>query len=424
MNGQFQAGLSPFQAELDPLDGQQGGTGLIYVAATPPAVTAYGSGVDLDQASGLQIINGSSSPYTIDLSRAVTVDDLLNTLAASPAGVLAEINAQKTGIDVRSRLSGGDFAIGENGGTTAMQLGLRTFTDQTRLADMNFGRGVDDYQGAADGTFPADADFRITRNDGVSFTIDIHGAKTIGDVLNLINTDPVNSDPSQGVTVEARLAANGNGIELVDRSTGQGHLTVTRNPMSTAAINLGLVPKGQDSSTAAGAGTVAQGTVASAGPNNDLLVRAVGGGTQTNGTQIVVEDSGLGAGNEYIHYSVDPVTHVATVSFGITPGITTANDLVTLFQSGSDVAPEVRQLFTIGLDPADGSPNTGDGLVAVTPPGTSFGVSGGSPDVLTGADANPKETEGLFTALARLQHCADDQRPRGNGPRGGDAGSE
>ena len=405
VNDRFDVGLIPFQAEADPLDGPEGGIGLIDSATTPPVVTAYGSGADLDQDSGLQILNGGSSPYTIDISKAVTVEDLLNTLNTSPAGVLAEINAEKTGIDVRSRLSGTDFAIGENGGIAAAQLGLRTFTDETRLADLNFGRGVMDYQGQAEGVFPADADFMITRNDGVSFTIDVHGAKTIGDVLDLINDNPTNSDPALGVPLEARLAVRGNGIELVDRSTGPSHLTVTRSPMSTAAIDLGLIPKGQDSSTATTSGAIAQTSVVSAGPNNDLLVQAVGGGTETNGTRIVVQDSGLGPGNEYLHYSVDPITHVATVTVGITPGATTANDLVTLFLSGSDVDPEVRALFTVALDPADGSPNTGNGPVDVTPPGSWFAVSGGEPDQLTGADVGPKETDGLFTALIRLQHA-------------------
>jgi flagellin-like hook-associated protein FlgL len=408
VNDQFDAGLIPFQAEADPLDGSQAGMGLIDSATTTPVVTAYGSGTDLDQDSGLQILNGGSSPYTIDISKAVTVEDLLNTLNTSPAGVLAEINETKTGIDLRSRLSGADFAIGENGGITVAQLGLRTFTTETKLADLNFGRGVMDYQGQAEGVFPADADFMITRNDGVSFTIDIHDAKTIGDVLDLINDNPVNSDPAQGVPLEARLAADGNGIELVDRSTGQDHLTVTRNPMSTAAIDLGLIPKGQDTSTATAAGAIAHVSVVSGGPtdNNGLLVRAAGAGTQTNGTQIVVVDTGLGAGNEEIRYSVDPVTHVATVTFDITTGVTTANDLVGLFESGANVAPEVRQLFTIGLDPtnADGSPNTGNGAVDVTAPGSSFTVTGGGPDLLTGADVNPKETDGLFTALLRLHH--------------------
>jgi flagellin-like hook-associated protein FlgL len=271
VNDAFDAGLIPFQAEVDPLDGS-GGTGLISSATTPPVVTAYGSGTDLDQGNGLQIVNGGPSPYTIDISDAATVEDLLNILNTSPAGVLAEINAEKTGIDVRSRLSGADFAIGENGGITAAQLGLRTFTQETKLADLNFGRGVMDYQGPAQGVFPPDADFMITRNDGVSFTIDVHGARSIGDVLDLINNNPINSDPALGVPLEARLAVQGNGIELVDFSTGPDHLTVTRNPMSTAAIDLGLIPKGQDSNTAP-----------TSGADPDLLTGADVGPKETDG---------------------------------------------------------------------------------------------------------------------------------------------
>ncbi len=402
VNAQFQAGTIPFQAEVDPLDGPQAGTGKIHVVATPAVVTAFGDGIDLDRKSGLQIVNGAATPYTIDVSKDVTVNDLLNTLNGSPAGVLAAINADRTGIDVRSRLSGGDFAIGENGGTTAAQLGLRTSTDQTRLANLNYGRGVDDYQGAANGTFPADSDFEITRNDGVSFYVDVHGAKTIGDVLDLINNNSTNSDPTQGVAVKAQLAKDGNGIELVDGSTGPDHLTVTRNPLSTAANDLGLIPKGQDSSTATAAGDVAQGSIVSAAPNSGLLVQAVGTGTQTNGTQIVVEDSQLGPGNEYIHYDFNNQTNVGTITIGITPGVTTANDVATLFTSGVNVDPEVRQLFNIEVDPNQFG-NTGEGAVDVTPSGQPFEMSGGTADVLTGADVNPQETTGLLTALARLQ---------------------
>jgi flagellin-like hook-associated protein FlgL len=224
-------------------------------------------------------------------------------------------------------------------------------------------------------------------------------------VLALINDNATNSDPTQGVALEARLAAEGNGIELVDRSTGTDHLTVTRNPLSTAAIDLGLVPEGQDSSAMTGPGDLAQGPVTSAAPNSGLLVRAVGGGTQTNGARIVVEDCGADPSAAYIHYSVDPDTDVATIAIGITPGVTTANDVVRLFQYGAEVDPEIRELFTVGLDPDGGSPNTGEGVVDVTPAGEWFEVNGGSPDLLTGADVNPQETEGLLTALARLQHA-------------------
>jgi flagellar hook-associated protein 3 FlgL len=125
-------------------------------------------------------------------------------------------------------------------------LGLRTFNADTPLADLNFGRGVEGIGGQTD--------FAITRNDGVMFEISIGGAKTIGDVIGLINDNPVNRDPQQGVALVARLAAFGNGIELVDNSTGAGRLTVTRVNGSTAAADLGLVPAGQDSRSSATSG--------------------------------------------------------------------------------------------------------------------------------------------------------------------------
>ena len=73
----------------------------------------------------------------------MTIEDLLNAINGSGADVLASINAAGTGIDVRSRLSGAEFSIGENGGTTATQLGIRTLTESTALAALNHGAGVD-----------------------------------------------------------------------------------------------------------------------------------------------------------------------------------------------------------------------------------------------------------------------------------------
>lgn len=144
------AGAIPFTARLDPLDDSIfPGTGLVF--KTPvgevAATTAHGAGTEFDQDSGIQIQNGNND-YTISFSGAQTIEDILNILNGSDAGVLAEINQDRTGVDVRSRLSGADFAIGENGGTTATQLGIRTFNTQTALSDMNNGFGVMDYQGS------------------------------------------------------------------------------------------------------------------------------------------------------------------------------------------------------------------------------------------------------------------------------------
>ena len=118
-------GQGTFTATLDPTDSinpTQAGSGVVAVTAT--AVTAGGSGSTLDLAAGIVVENGGES-YSIDFAGAETVEDLLNKLNGSGAGLYAAINATGTGIDVRSRLSGGDFWIRENGGQTAAQLGIR-----------------------------------------------------------------------------------------------------------------------------------------------------------------------------------------------------------------------------------------------------------------------------------------------------------
>ena len=77
-----------------------------------PLADLFGPGQPLDT-TGIEIVNGGYK-HTIDFSADETVEDLLNTLNSSGAGVRAEINAAGTGVDIRSYVSGGDFAVGEN----------------------------------------------------------------------------------------------------------------------------------------------------------------------------------------------------------------------------------------------------------------------------------------------------------------------
>jgi flagellar hook-associated protein 3 FlgL len=193
----------------------------------------------LDLASGLQITNGGKT-YTIDTSSAQTVEDLLNLINQSPANALAEIAPSGDRLVVRSRLSGSDFSIGENGGTTATQLGIRSLTTATPLADLNYGQGVASIAGT---------DFTIHRKDGTDLPIDISSAVTIGDIINLINNDSANQNPATQVI--ARLSASGNGIELFDGNTaGTDTLSVTAQFGSNAAIDLGLIRSGSTTATA------------------------------------------------------------------------------------------------------------------------------------------------------------------------------
>ena len=205
-------------------------------------ITSGGSGEVLDTASGLIITNGGKS-VTLDTSSLTTVEGLLNLINGAGLGVAAEINATHDGINVRSNLSGADLTIGENGGTLATQLGIRTYTGQTNLADLNRGVGV------PTNVDPAKGDLLITARDGSQLTINLSAAKTVQDAIDLINNNSANNTGTTAVT--AQLAKTGNGIELVDHSTvTTGSLTVQGVEGSQAAQYLGFVPAGQTQSSA------------------------------------------------------------------------------------------------------------------------------------------------------------------------------
>lgn len=229
------------------------GSGVINLASS--AVTSGGNGFDPDLASGLRIVNGNAT-HNISFVGAKSVQDVLNALNGSSAGVLAQINADGSGIDIRSRVAGYDFSIGENGGSTATQFGVRSFNGTTRLDDLNHGLGVSSGTGT---------DFTIIRNDGTALEIDIAGANNVQDVLDRINNHPANQWP--GNIVIARLATYGNGIELYDPNPGADSLRVLAGSNSNTASDLGLVQLGALQSAPATVGIGGERTLSGADVN-------------------------------------------------------------------------------------------------------------------------------------------------------------
>ncbi|QDS98322.1 flagellin N-terminal helical domain-containing protein [Adhaeretor mobilis] len=229
-----------FTAQADPLDTTllaQQGTGLVTTGTA--TIATGGSGESLDLTSGLRVVNGGNT-FDINFTGAETVAELLNELNAEEYGLRAELNETRTGINISTRWSGTDFQIGENGGTTATQLGVRSYTEDTKLSGLNYGVGVP----AKDGD-----DFTIISQDtgglDVALTFDVSSASSVGDVIDLINTHPANN--TAGVALRAQLTATGNGIELVDENpTGAGTLTVTSEFGSEAAEYLGLTDETGD----------------------------------------------------------------------------------------------------------------------------------------------------------------------------------
>lgn len=190
---------------------------------TSIADLAGGAGIDIE--SGLVIRNGEQS-VTVDLADATTVQDILNALNGAGVFVLARISEDGQRIDVFNRVSGTALSIGENGGTTAADLGIRTLDEATPLSELNFGRGVHFVEGQAD--------IRIDDGTGNSVDVNLDGAETIGDVIALINEAATDA----GVAIEASFSGVGNGIRIT--GSGASAPTVTSINISTAARELGL----------------------------------------------------------------------------------------------------------------------------------------------------------------------------------------
>ncbi|MDR1492527.1 MAG: hypothetical protein LBT05_07385 [Planctomycetaceae bacterium] len=502
--------IPPFTASFDAADqtGKNADAGMAPFAPGTPVVvgkTAYGSGEAFDR-TGMQIVNDNKT-HLLDFSESATVGDLLNELNDEPVGLMASINGGRTGIDVRTRISGADFEIGENGGATATQLGIRTFYGGTQLSELDYGRGVEDYDGPGTNAFakyasaspnsglminakeegtaandykinfiptndpegkvlvswnqdekvvniginsgvttaceivqafneqtgPRDlfemtldgtdgtntgtgvvyegstktaegtnggVDFVITRNDGVSFEVDIHGAKTIQDVLDIINNHPDN----KGNLLAARVAEFGNGIELIDASIGENATRVERTLLGTASIALGLVNEGEEYRVQTYSGAKANVVYDSGNVNSALIISGNCVGEYANDVKIAFVDNVANGAPNSTGFQWDSASK--TLTFEIDAGITTANDAIALFKNHA--SEELRMMFDFqnGWN-GDGSISDGSGLISPTSTENTPVLSGGENAALQGNDPNPLEAKSLFTALLRLQSAME-----------------
>lgn len=194
-------------------------------------LSSFGAGIDFT--SGLQITQGGQSAVA-DFSTATTVQDMQNEIEALNLGLRLTINDTRTGLDLVSEVSGIELSIGENGGTTAEDLGVRTFASTTLLDDFRGGLGVDR-------TPAGEPDLNIRTHDGRQLQVDLSSAVSVGDVVSLIQAEATAQGLVVGVDFDAVLAPIGNGIILTDNTTGASFdFSVTNAGLSFAAEHLGI----------------------------------------------------------------------------------------------------------------------------------------------------------------------------------------
>ena len=197
-----------------------------------PAVTEHTKISDLDSGDGIDISDGiqviqDDEVFIVDLSAAETVSDVLIAINRSGADIRAELKGDEGRIQLRSMKSGSNYAVGENGGDAATLLGIRTATEQTLLSDLGSGQGI--------ALNPNSAEISIIRPDGVQLDLNLEGATTVGDVINLIRNHPLNQDTTR---VLVDLNAFGNGIQLTAPPNTEP-LTIRRIGSSNAGLRLG-----------------------------------------------------------------------------------------------------------------------------------------------------------------------------------------
>ncbi|MCA9278759.1 MAG: flagellar filament capping protein FliD [Phycisphaeraceae bacterium] len=241
---------------------------------------------------GKIIISDGTNSETIDLSKAVTVNDVIDKI--NSAGLDITASADGTSFKLEHG-SGGSITVSNAAGyTTANSLGIAGTATGSLSGTAVYGVHTDLALSAlndGNGVYSKDV------KDGHDFAIEIAGepavkislgtlydsegeitsgpVKTIGALIQRINDTMAEADLSD---VEAQINAAGTGIEIVD--SGGRDITITENDLTSGntAADLGILTNG-----AVTGGTVT-GTRLLAGLNSTLTSNLIGGGDLGDGS--------------------------------------------------------------------------------------------------------------------------------------------
>ena len=203
-----------------------------------------GAGVRRGQ---FKITDRGGATAVIDTSAAVTLDDVVKKINTNlGVSVKASVSGDKLVLSDLTGKTVGDLKVEDIGdGKAATDLGIAgasagtttiTGTDInflgrfTGLSQLNDGRGI---RLASTG-----ADFSVSLADGgAAVEVTLAGKKTLGEVIDAINT-------AGGTRLKSELVPGENGIKLTDLTGGGGSFAVTALTNSKAAQDLGILGTG------------------------------------------------------------------------------------------------------------------------------------------------------------------------------------
>jgi len=225
-------------------------------------------------------ITAGGTTYNISLASAKTLSDVFDLIKTGTSGaVTGSIASGGNGItltgsgaitvaDVGDSKAATDLGIAGSGAGSVTGGPVLAGLDSVLVSSLNGGSGL------------TLGSIQITNAAGASATVDLSGAKSVQDVLTAIT--------NAGINVKGALNQSGNGIQVIDGSTGSGSLTIAESGGGTTAADLGL------------AGTAAAGTNAIGGKNlqrqwvseNTLLSDYNGGKGVTPGSFRITNSKG------------------------------------------------------------------------------------------------------------------------------------
>lgn len=262
-------------------------------------VSALNGGSGFERGS-ISITDGAGTNKKIDLSLAVSVQDILNTInETSGLQVSASVSADSIVLTDTSGSSSVTVAEVE-GGQTASSLGLlktdsagvitgdsvNTISLTTPIDILNDGNGVRTLEGENDLNF-------TTRLGGVAdFSVDLGTLNSLQDVITAINSDAANDN-----YITASLDADGKSLKLVDNTAGAGAFTISASTGAFGTTSGALVDLGLSGVSAELAGTGAidpTGTTISGkrliASLNSTLTRSLNGGGGVQDGEITITD--------------------------------------------------------------------------------------------------------------------------------------
>ncbi len=208
-----------------------------------PTITAHtplgdlngGAGIDL--AGGLVLDDGATTE-TVSLAGLATVGDFFQRLEDATVDVSPAISDDGSSLILRNRVQGAELRVREGSGTSAADLGWRSFEAIDPLSELNGGRGV-----RLDRAGP---DLQIVDSANVGFAVDLDGAATVQDAATAINTAAAAAGSSLSAvfdpTVPGLVVSNARAITSAGESNAALDLGIQGNAVAGTITGVDVNP--------------------------------------------------------------------------------------------------------------------------------------------------------------------------------------